>query len=230
MIASVKEYAESWCEKQKLDKKVLSSWVCIVSEKIKMRISSLKEHRKKKDKFDSNKQVLKTAQCLNALENLHSRFVVVSIDKASSNIAFVCKRFYAQVLVSELGLEKSSNCSTYEKINCEVNDLIEKDTQKLNEKFNLSVAEESKKLPHIYWTPKLHKNPIKFRFIIAAPNCSIKPLSKAITKIFRLFYKQVETYNAKSFFYSQVKTFWVIQNNEHVINSIKKICSFNVHF
>ena len=82
MIASVKEYAESWCEKQKLDKKVLSSWVCIVSEKIKMRISSLKEHRKKKDKFDSNKQVLKTAQCLNALENLHSRFVVVPIDNA----------------------------------------------------------------------------------------------------------------------------------------------------
>ena len=48
-------------------------------------------------------------------------------------------------------------------------------------------------------------------------------LSKAITKIFRLFYRQVETYNAKSFFYSQVKTFWVIQNNEHVINSIKRL-------
>ena len=223
MVASVKDYAESWCEKQKLDKKVLSSWVCIVSEKIKMRISSLKEHRKKKDKFDSNIQVLKTAQCLNALEDLHNRFVVVPIDKASSNIAFVCKRFYAQVLVSELGLEKSNICSTYEKINCDVNDLIEKDSQKLSGNFNLPVAEESKKLPHIYWTPKLHKNPIKFRFIIAAPDCSMKPLSKAITKIFRLFYKQVETYNAKSFFYSQVKTFWVIQNNEHVINSIKKL-------
>ena len=69
----------------------------------------------------------------------------------------------------------------------------------------------------------MHKNPIKFRFIIAAPNCSIKPLSKAITKIFRLFYRQVETYSAKSFFYSQVKTFWVIQNNEKVINCINKL-------
>ena len=97
--------------------------------------------QKIKDKFDSNIQVLKTAQCLNALEDLHNRFVVVPIDKASSNIAFVCKRFYAQVLVSELGLEKSNMCSTYEKINCDVNDLIEKDSQKLSENFNLPVAE-----------------------------------------------------------------------------------------
>ena len=125
--------------------------------------------------------------------------------------------------MSELGLGQSSTCSTYEKIDCDVNELIEKHSHKLGKTFNLSVAEESKKLPHIYWTPKLHKNPIKFRFIIAAPNSSIKPFSKAITKIFRLFYQQVETYNTKSFFYSQVKTFWVIQNNEHVINSIKKL-------
>ena len=93
----------------------------------------------------------------------------------------------------------------------------------LGDILNLQVAEDSKKLPYIYWTPKLHKNPIKFRFITAAPNCSIKPLSKAITKIFRLFFRQVETHNAKSFFFSQVKTFWVIQNNEHVINAIKKL-------
>ena len=50
----------------------------------------------------------------------------------------------------------------------------------LSKKFNLSVPEESRKLPHIYWLPKLHKNPIKFRFIIAAPECSSKPLSKTV--------------------------------------------------
>ena len=87
----------------------------------------------------------------------------------------------------------------------------------------MKVPDESKQLPHIYWLPKLHKNPIKFRFIIAAPNCSIKPLSKVITKIFRLFYRQIETYNAKSEFYSSVKTFWVIQNNQSVIDSINKL-------
>ena len=227
MLAAVKEYANSWCDKHKLNSSVLSSWVCVVSDKVKTRIAFLKEQRKKRKKVESSKQVLKDTQCLNALAELHSRFVVVPIDKASSNIAFVCKRFYAHVLVSELGLKDSSTCVTYEKITCDVNELIEKDSRKLNESFNLPVVEESKKLPHIYWTPKLHKNPIEFRFIIAAPNCSIKPLSKAITKIFRLFYRQVETYNTKSFFYSQVNTFWVIQNNEKVINCINKLNKIN---
>ena len=223
MINAVKEYAKDWCDKHKLDIKVLSSWISIISNKIKAKISGLKEGGKKKKRFEADKRVLKNDICLKALDDLHSQFVVVPIDKASSNIAFVCKRFYVQVLVSELGLGDSSTSSTYEKINRDVNELIDKDCHKLKETFNLTVGDESKKLPHIYWTPKLHKNPIKFRFIIAAPDCSIKPLSKAITKIFRLFYRQVETYNAKSLFYSQVKTFWVIQNNEHVIKSIEKL-------
>ena len=73
----------------------------------------------------------------------------------------------------------------------------------------------------------MHKNPIKFRFIIAAPNCSVKPLSQAVTNIFKLFYRQIETYNAKSQFYSSVKTFWVIQNNENVIKSLNKLNTRN---
>ena len=73
----------------------------------------------------------------------------------------------------------------------------------------------------------MHKNPVKFRFIIAAPKCSIKPLSKSVTAIFKLFFSQIETYNKKSHFYSGVKTFWVVQNNEPVINSINKLNSRN---
>ena len=96
------------------------------------------------------------------------------------------------------------------------------DVKNLKEKFNLNVPENDKKLPRVYWMSKLHKNPIKFRFIIAATSCSIKPLSKALAKIFKLFFRQVQTYNTKSYFYSSVKTFWVIQNND-VIECIKKL-------
>ena len=38
------------------------------------------------------------------------------IDKASGNIAFVCKRFYAQVLVKELGSDGLAGSATYEKL------------------------------------------------------------------------------------------------------------------
>ena len=134
------------------------------------------------------------------------------------------KRFYALVLIKELGLDKDLGSTTYESIEQNnVNDIVQQQADYLKKKFNLEVPTESKLLPHIYWLPKLHKNPVKFRFIIAASNCSIKPLSKAITKIFKLFYKQIETYNTKSQFYNSIKTFWVIQNNENVIKSIEKL-------
>ena len=158
------------------------------------------------------------------MKDLQKQFVLVPIDKASGNIAFVCKRFYAQVLVKELGLDGKKGSPTYQRILRQgINKIIDNQSNHLKKKFNLEVSSESKLLPHIYWLPKLHKNPIKFRFIIAAPNCSIKPLAQTITKIFKLFYRQIETYNNKSQFYSSVKTFRVIKNNEKVIESINKL-------
>ena len=68
-------------------------------------------------------------------------------------------------------------------------------------------------LPHMYWLPKMHKSPIKARFIIASPKSSTKPLSRAITSAFHLFYIQIESYIDKCRFFSGVNTFWVVQNN-----------------
>ena len=52
-------------------------------------------------------------------------------------------------------------------------------------------------LPGMYFTPKIHKNPISFCFIIASLICSIKSLSKPITSIFKLFYEKVERHNTE---------------------------------
>ena len=73
----------------------------------------------------------------------------------------------------------------------------------------------------MYWIPKMHKNQISFRFVLASPVCSIKPLSKDITLIFKLFYEKVERCHTKGKVWSGVKTFWTIQNNFPVISSIK---------
>ena len=45
-------------------------------------------------------------------------------------------------------------------------------TKQVNRKIKL-YSEKS-------WTPKLHENPIRARFVILAPKCSLKPLSKAV--------------------------------------------------
>ena len=82
-------------------------------------------------------------------------------------------------------------------------------------------------LPVMYWIPKMHKNPISFRFIIASPVCSIKLLSKDIASIFKLFYEKVERYHTKGKVLSGIKTFPTIQNRYPVIYSINKLNKCN---
>ena len=75
-------------------------------------------------------------------------------------------------------------------------------------------------LPVIHWIPKMHKNPISFCFIMASPVCCIKPFSRDITLIFKLFYEKVERYHTQGKVWSEIKTFWTIQNSYHVISSM----------
>ena len=72
----------------------------------------------------------------------------------------------------------------------------------------------------MYWMPKMHKNPVKARFIIASHKSSIKPLARTIISIFRLFFRQTQTYNDKCRFFTGVNTFWVVQNNKPVIDAM----------
>ena len=76
------------------------------------------------------------------------------------------------MLVKELGLDSRTGNKTYVSLK-EISEekIIQEHVNKLNVALNLTVLEESKVLPHIYWLPKLHKNPTKLFFIIAAPDC-----------------------------------------------------------
>ena len=166
----------------------------------------------------------KDTDCLKALKQLQNNFVIAPIDKAAGNVAIICKRFYAMVLLNELGIINNDNL-TYQHLQSSQENIIHNQKETLRNVFGLDVNQENEYLLQIYWLPKMHKNPIEFRFIIAAPKCPIKPLSKSITSIFKLFYSQIETSNKKNHFYSGVETFWIVQNNEPVINSINKLNS-----
>ena len=87
-------------------------------------------------------------------------------------------------------------------------------------KFSIdNIPVENLRLPNMYWMPKMHKNPIKSRFIITSTKSSIKPLARTITSVFRLFFRQIQTYN-KCRFFTGVNTSWVVQNNKRVIDAM----------
>ena len=77
-------------------------------------------------------------------------------------------------------------------------------------KHKINSANNFQYLPVMYWIPKMHKNPISFRFIKASQLCSIKPISKDTTSIFKLFYEKVERYHTNRKLWPGLKTFWTI--------------------
>ena len=212
----------NWCNKNGYNENIFNEWKNKISDTIDSRIKNLSENIKS----SNTKLINKDHGAIQHLKDLHSNFVITPIDKAAGNVAIICKRFYAEILVKELGLNNQSlTNTTYLQVQKTIDNITENHSKFLKKKFNITIENKNKTLPHMYWLPKLHKTPSKARFIVAATNCSVKPLSKAVTSALKLLYNQIESYNDKTFYFSGVKKFWPIQNNTKVIESIKKLNS-----
>ena len=130
------------------------------------------------------------------LNELHKKYVLVPIDKAADNIAVICKKYYLTVILKEIGILDAEN-DTYEKINKNQEEIIQ-DNLEYNTRLKLCNGSRDKSLPIMYWIPKLHKNPVGSRFIIASKYCSTKPLSKTVSNVFKLIHSQIENFHRKS--------------------------------
>ena len=76
---------------------------------------------KHKIKPNVTKPALKDPEVIQYLEQLHRRFVIVPIDKASNNYAFICKSVYVSKLLDEVGINGNPN-HTYSKTDEKIED------------------------------------------------------------------------------------------------------------
>ena len=220
ILAGLDNCILSWSKKAGLSHIAFDDWKSTIISKIDDRISSLVA-KNNTSKFST----LKTNSASNCLADLHSKYVMVPIDKAANNVAFICKRFYAQVLLKELGLLGTAT-STYTAVNQHTPDeIIARHKIELKDKFDISVTDDMMTLPDIYWLPKLHKNPVGFRFIIASKRCTTKCLSKNVSSAFSLFQGQIDRYHKMAHFYSGIKTYWIVQNRNPILEAVKKSCT-----
>ena len=215
ILNGVESMVSNWSSRVGISKEAFKEWKACVAQAVDDRISSLKEKKRK------SSSILSRPSSKSCLADLQSKYVMVPIDKAANNIAFVCKRYYALVILKELGLIGSSS-STYTSIDDTPENIIQLHAQELKEQFNIVVEQDMMTLPDIYWLPKLHKNPVGFRFIIASKRCTTKKLSKYTSSAFTLFQKQIEKYHRVSHFYSGIKTYWIVQNRDPVLEAVKK--------
>ena len=221
ILVGINKCISDWCSKHGHHENVFNEWKSKITESIDSRINILSE----KITSPKNKLLCQDQTAMQHLKDLHNHYVITPIDKASGNVAIICKRFYARVLIKELELDKPNGAvkNTYLKASKTSDNIINNHKTFLKNKFNITIDDNNKNLPHMYWLPKLHKKPSKSRFIVAATNCSVKPLSKAVTAALKLLYNQIESYNDKCFYFSGVKSFWPIQDNSKVINSLNRI-------
>ena len=133
------------------------------------------------------------------LNILQEQYVMCPIDKAANNIAFICKKYYVQVLIKELGL-LSATSNTYQQVKDTLHNILQQQNNTLDSVFGLKNSEKFDCLPCIYWLPKMHKIPSGARFIVAGKKCINKQLSKHVTSAFKLCYSQIDAYHKKHYF------------------------------
>ena len=125
------------------------------------------------------KQVLKSKVHLDYLNKLHDNYVLVPADKANNNVIVVCKKYYLDVVIMELG-----STNTYKKVNSDCMSVINRHLDYML-KSGIDVCEQHERLPSFYWLPKLHKTPYRTRFIAASNRCTTKQLSALLTSCFK---------------------------------------------
>ena len=203
--------------KYSIDVEAFSAWKRKILDLVENRIRILNQRKVP----SVTKPVLKDEEVIASLAELHRKFVVVPIDKASNNVALICKRFYIQKLLNEVGVPGNQS-PTYELSEEDPENIVHNNAL-LCEKFGITLEERLKALPFMYWLPKMHYNPPRARFIIASSTCSTKPLSKITSSIFKHIFNQVRNFHKKSYFYKNYNRFWVIENSAPVIEKMTQI-------
>ena len=217
IISALSSCVEHLSVKYEINPEQLNPW----KEKIIHLVNKKIQELKSKVTISPTKPLLQNQDVLSALAELHDKFVIVPNDKASNNVAIVCKRFYVQKLLTEVGVPGDTS-STYKLSDRNQDDIIF-DNSLLCERFGLPLEERQKSLPYMYWLPKMHYDPPRFRFIVASSSCSTKPLSSLASTVYKHIFKQVRTFHEKSTFYKHYNRFWVIENSNPVIEKMKKI-------
>ena len=84
------------------------------------------------------------------LHKLRTNCVLVPANKAPNNVIVVCKKYYLDTLVEELGINNvDCNDPTY----ISIDDSFEPILKSHNKFIRLEMSGEDQNLPHLYWLP-----------------------------------------------------------------------------
>ena len=106
---AIEDYARTWAKQEHVEIDTLSEWLKSIRSLVKRRLYVLSTTMSTK-----SKSVFADPNVHKTLNSLHEKYVVVPADEAANNvyIVFICKTYYYQCLVNELGIVGTNSNST----------------------------------------------------------------------------------------------------------------------
>ena len=215
IMESVEEYARKWAKREDVELDTLSEWVKSVRHLVRGRIGHLKFHINRRPT-----SVFKDPDAVKCLTKLHNKYVVVPADKAANNIVFVCKRYYYECLIAELGVTNTSTNSTYRQSMFNKTEILANHKSFMTN-LNITTKDDLNDLPSLYWIPKLHKKPYKARFIAGSSKCSTTALSKILTSVLCTIKQGLRAYCDVVFSRSGINQMWILKNSKELLDNLK---------
>ena len=127
---------------------------------------------------------------------------------------FVCKSYYFECLIKELGINSNTSSNTTYKPTSFDKDEILANHRSFMTSLNIPSGKESEDLPYLYWIPKLHKTPYKERYIAGSSTCSTKELSIHLTKILSAVKEGQQKYCETVYSRSGINHMWILKNSK----------------
>ena len=200
IVSGIDSYVHKVSGKLALPVSCFNGWKSEVLKRVRYTLDKSKTY-----KFNN---VLSKPTVKVELSKLKDDFVLIPVDKAAKNISIICKKYYMEVMSNEI-----QNSQTFE----EVADNKVQFVTDLQSRFPGKLSND--KLPYLYATAKMHKNPKSFRYITAARDTGFSNISIVVSKCLKLLMNTAHTslaYRIKEI----DNCIFVIDNRDKVINSI----------
>ena len=143
---------------------------------------------------------------------LQEHFVFTPVDKAGNNVSLVCKKFYYDTLHNEI-----ENSGNFESLDVNEQFLIDKVKKHISDSKLDKFISVKEKLPFLYWTSKMHKNPPNFRHITSGRDTILSSLSEKVGLCLQALLKCDKGNSKYIHKYHDYNDYFVVDNRDPVI-------------
>ena len=204
-VSGLDRYINNISVKLTLPSSTFQGWKSEILKKVRYALD--------KSQFYKFNNVLRNPTVKKELANLKEDFVLIPVDNAAKNISIICKKYYIEVMSNEI-----QNSTTFQR----VSDNKDRFVAKIHSKFPSKPYKLcNDKLPYLYATSKMHKDPINFRFITAGRDTAFSDISIVVSKCLKLLMNTARTsllYRIKEI----DNCIFVIDSRNKVINFLNK--------